>query len=95
MKFQPLSDRVLVRRFESSERSKGGLYIPEAAKEKPFEAEVLAVGAGRVLENGSLLPMNVKVGDKVYINKYSGSTIKVEGEEFLVLREEEILGVSV
>ncbi len=95
MKFRPLSDRVLVKRFDPDEKSKGGLYIPASAQEKPFEAEVLAVGPGRVLETGAVLPMNVKVGDKVFINKYSGSTIKVDNEDFLVLREEEILGISI
>ena len=92
MKFRPLGDRVLVKRSDPEEKI-GSLYIPSAAQEKPFEASVLAVGTGRVLDGGNILPMNVRVGNKVVINKYSGSTIKVDGEEFLVLREEDILGI--
>ena len=93
MKVRPLYDRVLVRRLEEGEQVKGGIIIPDSAKEKPQEGEVVAVGKGRRLEDGKILPLDVKAGDKILFGKYSGSEITVEGEELLILREDEILGV--
>jgi len=91
--FRPLYDRVLVKRITSESRSAGGLIIPDTAKEKPQEAEVMAVGAGRVLEDGKTRPMTVKVGDRVLFGKYTGDEIKLDGEEHLILREEDVLAV--
>ena len=93
MNIRPLQDRVLVKRLESEEKTSGGLYIPSSAKEKPQEAEVIAVGPGKVADNGQLIAMVVKAGDRVLFGKYSGSEIKVGGEEHLILREEDILGI--
>ena len=93
MGLKPLNDRVLVKRLESEERTASGLYIPDTAKEKPSKGEVVAVGPGKRDEAGKLLPMDVKVGDRVLFGKYSGQTVKVGGEEFLVMREEDIMGV--
>ena len=93
MKFRPLHDRVVVRRIESEEKTKGGIIIPDTAKEKPIEGEVLAVGNGKVLDDGSLRKLDVKVGDRVLFGKYSGTEVKIDGEERLILREEDILGV--
>jgi chaperonin GroES len=93
MKFRPLYDRILVKRVTSENRSAGGLIIPDTAKEKPQEAEVIAVGSGRVLEDGKTRPMTVKVGDRVLFGKYTGDEIKLDGEEHLILREEDILAV--
>ncbi|MCM2256669.1 MAG: co-chaperone GroES [Vicinamibacteria bacterium] len=93
MKVRPLHDRLLVRRMEEKETVKGGIIIPDTAKEKPQEGEVLAVGTGKVLENGTKLAMDVKVGDKILFGKYSGTDIKVDGEEVLILREDEVLAV--
>jgi chaperonin GroES len=93
MKVRPLHDRLLVRRMEEKEIVKGGIIIPDTAKEKPQEGEVLAVGTGKVLENGTKLAMDVKVGDKILFGKYSGTDIKVDGEEVLILREDEVLAV--
>jgi chaperonin GroES len=93
MKVRPLHDRLLVRRVEKEETAKGGIIIPDTAKEKPQEGEVLAVGNGRVLDNGTKLPLDVKAGDKILFGKYSGSEIKIEGEEVLILREDEVLAV--
>ncbi len=90
---KPLKDRVLVRRLEEQEQKVGGIIIPDSAKEKPTQAEVVAVGTGRVLENGERLPLSVKAGDKVLIGKWSGTDVKVDGEELLILKEDEILGV--
>ncbi len=90
---KPLKDRVLVRRVEETEQKVGGIIIPDSAKEKPTEAEVVAVGTGRVLDSGQRVPLDVKVGDKVLIGKWSGSDVKVDGEELLILKEDEILGV--
>src|ERR1700726_260919 len=89
----PLHDRVLVRRIEEKETAKGGIIIPDTAKEKPQEGEVLAVGNGKVLENGTKLALDVKVGDKILFGKYSGTDIKIEGEDVLILREDEVLAV--
>ena len=91
---KPLHDRVIVRRLdEKSNQTAGGLYIPETAKEKPQEGEVIAVGAGKYKEDGSRQPLDVKEGDRVLFGKYSGSEIKIDGEEFLIMREDEILGI--
>ncbi|HZT38471.1 MAG TPA: co-chaperone GroES [Bryobacteraceae bacterium] len=93
MNLRPLHDRVLVRRIEESEQMRGGLYIPDTAKEKPQQGEVVAVGNGKVLDNGERVELEVKPGDKILFGKYSGSDVKIEGEEYLILREDEILGV--
>jgi chaperonin GroES len=90
---RPLHDRLLVRRIEPSETAKGGIIIPDTAKEKPQEGEVLAVGNGRVLDNGTKVAIDVKVGDKILFGKYGGSEIKLDGEDVLVLREDEVLAV--
>ena len=94
MKVRPLADRVLIKRLEEeTEKTKGGLYIPDSAKEKPQQGKVMAVGKGRVSEDGKVTPLDVKTGDKVLFGKYPGSEIKVDGEELLIMREEDILGV--
>ncbi len=95
MKIRPLHDRVVVRRTEEKETVKGGIIIPDTAKEKPQEGEVLAVGQGKRLEDGKIFPLDVKVGDRVLFGKYSGSEVpvKIEGEDVLIMREDEILGV--
>jgi len=90
---RPLRDRVLVRRIEGTEEKVGGIIIPDTAKEKPTQAEVVAVGSGRVLENGQRVPLDLKPGDKVLVGKWSGTDVKVDGEEYLILKEDEILGV--
>ncbi len=93
MKIRPLQDRVIVRRVKEEEKTKGGLYIPDTAKEKPVEATVVAVGNGKVLEDGTVRKLDVKAGDRVLFGKYSGTEVKIEGEEHLILREDDILGV--
>lgn len=93
MEVRPLHDRVLVRRFDEEEKSKGGIIIPDTAKEKPILGEVVAVGQGRVTEDGKLRPLDVKKGDRILFGKYSGTEIKISGDEFLMMREEDILGV--
>jgi chaperonin GroES len=94
MKVRPLQDRVLVKRLEENiEKTKGGLYIPDSAKEKPQQGKIIAAGKGKVGDDGKVTPLDVKVGDKVLFGKYSGSEIKVDGEELLIMREEDILGV--
>ena len=93
MNLRPLHDRVLVRRLEDKETMRGGIIIPDTAKEKPQQAEVVAIGAGKCLENGDRVPPDVKAGDHILFGKYSGSDIKIDGEEYLILREDEILGV--
>ncbi len=93
MQVRPLHDRVLVKRFNEEEKSKGGIIIPDTAKEKPIQGEVIAVGQGRVNEEGKLRPLDVKKGDRVLFGKYSGTEIKIDGDEFLMMREEDILGV--
>ncbi len=90
---KPLRDRVLVRRIEEEHQKVGGIIIPDTAKEKPTQAEVVAVGSGRVLENGPKVPPALKAGDKVLIGKWSGSEVKIDGEEYLILKEDEILGI--
>ena len=93
MKFRPLHDRILVKRLDKEETTTGGIIIPDTAKEKPQEAEVVAVGNGKRLEDGTVQPLDVKTGDRILFGKYAGSEIKVDGEEHLILREDEILGV--
>jgi len=93
MKVKPLYDRVLVKRYEPAEEVKGGIIIPDTAREKPMEAEVVAIGEGRLLEDGTLRPLRVKVGDRVLVGKYVGTEFKMEGVEHVVVREEEILGI--
>ncbi len=95
MKIRPLQDRVLVKRVEAEEKTASGIIIPDNAKEKPLEAEVIAVGNGRRLDNGELVKPDLKVGDRVLISKYSGSEVKVNGVEHLILREDDIMGVLV
>ncbi|HVB78922.1 MAG TPA: co-chaperone GroES [Candidatus Binataceae bacterium] len=93
MKIRPLGDRILVKRIKEEEKTKGGIIIPETAKEKPQEGKVVAVGKGKMTEQGKLLTPDVKAGDKILFGKYSGSEVKIEGEEHLILREDDILGV--
>jgi chaperonin GroES len=93
MKVRPLQDRLLVRRVEEEEKTKGGIIIPDSAKEKPIEGEVIAVGSGKVLDNGKVRPLEVKAGDRILFGKYSGTDIKLDGVEHLILREDEVLGV--
>ena len=93
MKIRPLHDRILVKRVEEQEVRRGGIIIPDTAKEKPQEGKVVAVGDGKMLENGKRVPLDVKAGDRVLFAKYSGSDVKIEEEEYLILREEDILGV--
>jgi len=93
MQVRPLHDRVLVKRFNEEERSKGGIIIPDSAKEKPIQGEIIAVGQGRITEEGKVRPLDVKKGDRVLFGKYAGTEIKIDGEEFLMMREEDILGV--
>ena len=93
MKIRPLQDRVLVRRVKEDEKTKGGLFIPDSAKEKPVEALVLAVGNGKILEDGTVRKLDVKEGDRVLFGKYTGSEVKIDGEDALILREDDILGI--
>ena len=93
MKLRPLHDRILVKRVEEETKPAGGLFIPETAKEKPQRGEVVAAGNGKKTEDGKVLPLDVKVGDKVLFGKYSGTEVKVDGEDFLMMREDDILAV--
>ena len=93
MKIRPLYDRIVVKRIEEQETVRGGIIIPDSAKEKPQEGEVVAVGNGKRLENGTLVPLDVKVGDRILFGKYSGSDIKLDGDEYMIMREDEVLGV--
>lgn len=93
MDLRPLHDRVLVQRLEEAEQKIGGIIVPDTAKEKPQQAHVKAVGSGKMLENGERVPLDVKAGDRILFGKYSGSDIKIDGEEYLILKEDEILGV--
>ena len=93
MKVRPLHDRLVVRRIEEKETAKGGIIIPDTAKEKPQEGQVLAAGNGKVLENGTKVALDVKVGDKILFGKYSGTDIRIDGEDVLILREDEVLAV--
>jgi chaperonin GroES len=93
MKLRPLHDRILIKRVEEKETVKGGIIIPDSAKEKPQEGEVVAVGNGKKTEDGKVIPLDVKAGDRVLFGKYSGNDIKIDDQEYLILREDEILGV--
>jgi chaperonin GroES len=93
MDIRPLHDRIVVKRLEEKEAMQGGLYIPDSAKEKPQEGQVMAVGNGKKTEDGKVLTLDVKVGDRIWFGKYSGSDIKLEGEEYLIMREDEVLAV--
>ena len=93
MNIRPLYDRIVVKRIEQQEQMQGGLYIPDSAKEKPQEGEVVAVGKGKRLEDGKLVPLDVQAGDRILFGKYSGSDIKLDNEEYMIMREDEVLGV--
>ncbi len=93
MKVKPLHDRILVQRIEEEERTKSGIIIPDTAKEKPIMGKVIAVGDGRILENGQKVPLSVKEGDRVLFGKYAGTEVKIEGEEYLIMREDDVLAI--
>ena len=93
MKIQPLHDRILVKRIDEEEKTKGGIIIPDTAKEKPQEGRVVAIGTGKLLDDGTVRPLDVKAGDKILFGKYSGSEITLEGEEHIILREDDILAI--
>ena len=93
MKFRPLHDRVVVRRLESEEKTKGGIIIPDTAKEKPQEGEIIAVGSGARDESGKLVPLDVKAGDRILFGKWSGTEVKIDGEDLLIMKESDIMGV--
>jgi chaperonin GroES len=90
---RPLNDRIIVQRIEEQEQMRGGLYIPDTAREKPQEGKVIAVGNGKLLESGSRTPIDIKAGDRVLFGKYAGTEVKLDGEEYLILREDDVLGV--
>jgi chaperonin GroES len=92
-KIRPLQDRIIVKRVEEEEKTKGGIIIPDTAKEKPIEGKVIAVGNGKVQEDGKVRPLDVKAGDRILFSKYAGTEVKIDGEEHLIMREEDILGV--
>ncbi len=92
-KIRPLQDRILVKRLNEEEKTKGGIIIPDTAKEKPQEGKVIAVGKGKILDDGKLHPLEVKVGEKILFSKYSGAEVKIEGDEHLIMKEEDILGI--
>lgn len=93
MSLRPLSDRILVERVEEDEKTKGGIIIPDTAKEKPAEGKVVATGNGRMGEDGKLLPMDVKVGDRILFSKYGGTEVKIDGADYLIMRQDDVLGV--
>jgi len=93
MKFRPLRDRVVVRRLEGEEKTKGGIIIPDTAKEKPQEGEIIAVGSGARDESGKLIPLDVKAGDRILFGKWSGTEVKIDGEDLLIMKESDIMGV--
>ncbi len=93
LKIRPLHDRIIVKRLSEEQKTKGGIIIPDTAKEKPQEAEVIAVGNGKILDDGKKVPLDVKAGDKILFSKYSGTEIKVEGEEYLILREDDVQAI--
>ena len=93
MKIRPLQDRIIVKRIEEEAKTKGGIIIPDSAKEKPMEGEVIAVGTGKILKNGKKQPLEVKAGDKVLFSKYAGTDVKIDGVEHLIMKEDDILGV--
>jgi chaperonin GroES len=93
MKLRPLQDRILVKRVEEEEKTKGGIIIPDTAKEKPAEGKVVAVGKGKLDENGKRIALEIKKGDRILFGKYSGTEVKIEGDEYLIMREEDVLGI--
>jgi chaperonin GroES len=93
MKIRPLQDRLIVKRVEEEEKTKGGIIIPDSAKEKPMEGKVISVGKGKLLEDGKIHPLDVKAGDRVLFGKYAGTEVKIDGEEHLIMREDDVLGV--
>jgi len=93
MKLRPLQDRIIVKRIEEEEKTAGGIFIPDTAKEKPQMGQIVSVGKGKKTEDGKVIPVDVKAGDKVLFGKYAGTEVKVEGDEFLIMREDDILGV--
>jgi len=93
MKIRPLQDRIIVKRIEEEEKTKGGIIIPDSAKEKPMEGEVIAVGSGKILENGKKQPLEVKAGDRILFGKYAGTEVKIDEVEHLIMREDDILGI--
>jgi chaperonin GroES len=93
MKVRPLHDRVIVKRIEEEEKTKGGIIIPDTAKEKPIEGKIVAAGNGKILENGNKVPLEVKKGDRVLFGKYAGTEIKIDGEEHLIMREDDIIAI--
>ncbi len=93
MSLRPLSDRILVERVEEEEKTKGGIIIPDTAKEKPAEGKIVAVGNGRIGEDGKAIPMDVKVGDRILFSKYGGTEVKIDGSDFLIMRQDDVLGV--
>lgn len=93
MKVRPLYDRILVKRIDTEEKTKGGIIIPDTAKEKPQEGKIIALGKGKLLEDGSIRPLDVKVGNKILFSKYGGTEINIDGEEYLILREDDILAI--
>jgi len=93
MKIRPLQDRILVKRIEEEEKTKGGIIIPDTAKEKPSEGRVIAVGKGKVTDDGKVHPLDVKKGDRILFSKYSGTEVQVEGEEHIIIREDDVLGI--
>jgi chaperonin GroES len=93
MKIRPLQDRVIVKRLAEEEKTKGGIYIPDTAKEKPQQGEVVAVGKGKVADDGKLIKLDVKKGDRILFSKYAGTEVKIEGEDHLIMREDDILGI--
>jgi chaperonin GroES len=95
MKFKPLHDRVAVRRLEQEEKTAGGIIIPDTAKEKPMEGEVIAVGSGTRMEDGKVIPMDVKIGDRILFGKWSGTEVKIDGEEYLIMKESDIMGIII
>ena len=95
MNIRPLQDRIIVKRLEEEEKTGGGIIIPDAAKEKPMQGEVVAAGKGKVSEDGKVMPLDVKVGDKILFGKYAGTEVKIDDEDFLIMREDDVLGVLV
>jgi chaperonin GroES len=93
MKIRPLQDRIIVKRIEEEDKTKGGIIIPDTAKEKPMEGEVIAAGTGKILENGKKQPLEVKTGDRILFGKYGGTEVKIDGVEHLIMREDDVLGV--
>jgi len=93
MKIRPLHDRILVKRLEKEKTSKGGIIIPDTAKEKPIEGKVIAVGKGKILDNGEIRPLDIKEGDRVLFGKYAGTEVKITGEEYLIMREDDVVGI--